>query len=321
MLPTQINHDARHLVLEGFEKRGVSRDQAWQEFAEREAFAGAASIVRRVEEDFGPMVGVEFGNSLAAEVAQQDTAPFSAHPAVIAEVVKHAVQRFPGSVVPMVLPDELFAVFTEAAWDLLDQEALEDPGPQFVGTDWPGPDVAWLNTIFSKQKAPCRLVEGRIEWTGDELAGEQPVISSLENLPEIRSELRKVREAFRQATGSEDYNALGARCDRLLRAIAKVAYDPERDLPPGEQEPGKDDCKRQLSLFFQGRATGDGKKPIRRVAESLVSAAYDQGQRVKHGQNVDRGAAGWGISSICAVIDAIAAVEGETGEGEAGKQK
>ncbi len=264
---------------------------------------------------------MEFGNSLAAEVAQQDTAPFHADPALAAGVVKDAVQRFPGLIVPMVLPDELFAVFVETGWGLLDLKALEDAGTQYVGTVWHGPDPAWLNTIFSKQKAPCRLIEGRIEWTDDELAGEQPLSSSLGDLPEIRSELRKVREAFRQATGSEDYNALGARCDRLLKAVAKVAYDPQRDLPPGEQEPGRDDCKRQLSFFFHSRAIGNGKKPIRKAAEPIVNAAYDQGQRVKHGQNVDRAEAGWAISSICMIIDAIAAVEIMTEDEEPGEQK
>jgi hypothetical protein len=305
--------------MKGFEKRGFSRERIWQEFAEREAFAGASSIVRRVEEDFGPVVGIEFGNSLAAEVVAQGTTPYETDPAVAAEVVMDAVQRFPGLIVPMVLPDELFAVFVETGWGLLNLKALEDAGTRYVGAIWHGPDPAWLNTIFSKQKAPCRLVEGRIEWTDDELAGEQPISSSLENLPEIRGELRKVREAFRQATGSEDYNALGARCDRLLKAVGKVAYDRQRDLPPGEQEPGKDDCKRQLSLFFQSRATGNGKKSIRKVAEPLVTAAYDQGQRVKHGQSVERAEAGWAISSICAIIDAVAAVESKTENGSLGE--
>lgn len=304
-----INRDARLAILNGFQRRDLKSWEIWEEFAEREGYASPGSILKRIEDDFGSEASLAVQDELIAEVGSYAGRMPSASPPLVAALVKETVKDVPEKVVPPVLPDELFAALIEAAWDLLSHRHLD--GFSQVGGVYEPPDPEWLNRILSKHRAPCQLVEGRIEWTDPDLAGESPATDIPSDWGELRTELRAIREDFRRAARPDDYNAVGARCDRALRTLGRLAFDAGRDLAPGDAEPSKDHCRARLTLYFKSRASGKRNSAVRQLAEPLIEAAYDQAQMVKHGRNVDRAAAGVAISSLSNLVDLIAAVRAD----------
>ena len=294
--------------MRGFQRRGVSTWDIWEEVAEREAYVNASSLITRIEMDFGPEIAFHFGETLTEEVGIFDGRPVSmASPPQAAAHVKAALADDGHEIAPLALPDEVFGTVIQAGVDILRERDL-NAFADVLGSVYPGLNLDWLNNVLAKHRAPCRVVDGAVEWR-DGLAAEQP-LATLETWPDLRADLRRIREAYRQASSPDDFNAIGARCVRLLITLGRLGFDAAVDLPAGETEPSPDDCKARLNLMIQARATGKQWKAARDTGPSLVVGAYGQAERAKHARDAGQVDAAVAISLASALIDLVAGLTG-----------
>jgi len=300
----RISADARIALIRGFARRGIGQQEIWVEYAEREGYGDWESYWNRIQDDYGKEAAREAGASFYKRIGERHGNPPGRNPTV--GQIDAAMERDPYELFPPALPDELFALYIETAWDLL---TAPKPAATYglVGTVVEEPEDRWINGILEKNGAPCRFSDGKIEWIEGQPAGEQPVGDGLEDWPEIKEELRQVREAFRIAEGPAGYNAVGIRCERLVKAIGAQVFDPEH-VPPGKDEPGPKDSQQQIANYFAAKATGKRNEAVKAMAEGLNVGVHKQVQAVKHREDADAEAAAFLISSICNLVDAIAAV-------------
>jgi hypothetical protein len=59
--------------------------------------------------------------------------------------------------------------------------------------------------------------------------------------------------------------ALGLQCVKALTTIGHVVFDAARDVPPGEEEPGRDDAKKRIGYFLRRVAPGEKGENIRKI--------------------------------------------------------
>lgn len=299
----RINSDARIALIRGFGRRGLNQHRVWAEFAEREGYGKWDSYWRGLQDKYGKEAALETGEYIFEKVGEVYRL-HGGNPSV--GQLDSVMSSDAAEIFPPALPDELFAAYVEVAWELL---AEPDPAASYnsVGSVVEEPSGAWIDGILEKNGAPCRFSGGKILWIEDQPAGEQPLADLLESWPQIRAELRQVREAFRTAEGSADYNALGSRCERLVKAIGAQVFDPAH-VPDGEAAPGPTDSKRQIANYFEAKASGRRNDGVRAMAEGLNIGVHKQVQAVKHGEDADADAAAFLLSSMCCLVDAIAAV-------------
>jgi len=131
--------------------------------------------------------------------------------------------------------------------------------------------------------------------------------------PQIDAQMERLRKLFREAHDSDAYNGVGLQCVKILTALGHMVFDPARDLPEGEDEPGRDDAKARISLFVRRLVPGRTGESLR----GLVNAAYAQANTAKHrhtATRVDAGAAANATSLIAATLRLLDESEGETGD-------
>jgi hypothetical protein len=296
----KIDHEARVAIIRGLEQRDVSRRRLWSAFSEKQGLGRPSGIIDRVERDFGESAMRGMLMIVGKSLEEHESLP--ATPPRREAFIDHALENEPEVFLPGALPDELFARLTEVGWALF----VFDYNDQFemyaTGGPYEPPSDAFINDALAKNKAPCRMVEGRIEWT-EELAAEQPLTTDLADWPRLREEIAGMRERFRAATGPDDYSDVGNRCIRAITAVADLAFEPATDLPEKDDPPKADAAKRKLDLFFQARLPGKDAKPMREAS----SAAWDIAQKVKHRQNPTRKETGAAVSALCLLVDLVEA--------------
>jgi hypothetical protein len=214
--------------------------------------------------------------------------------------LEHALESQPDGLYPEALPDELFARLVEIGWALFVFDYNDKYEMYATGGSYEPPSDAFVNDAFEKNGAPCRLVEGQIEWA-DELAGEQPLTTDLGDRPRLREEIAGIRERFRAATCADDYSDVGNRCVRAVTALADLVFEPAIDLADRDEPPKADAAKRKLELFFQARLPGKDAKAMREAS----TAAWDIAQKVKHRQNPARNETGAAVSALCLLVDLV----------------
>lgn len=296
----KIDREARIAIIRGLDKREVTARRAWAKFAEDQGLGKPSGLIDRVERDFGKSAMKEMLEVLDVSVPEREALP--PVPPHRDSAIKHALEKKPETFYPEALPDELFARLTEIGWALFVYDYNDKFEMYATGGPYEPPSDAFINDAFEKNAAPCRMVEGRIEWA-EQLAAEQPLTTDLENWPRLREEIAGIRERFRVATGADDYSDVGNRCIRAITALADLAFEPATDLPEGEQAPKVDAAKRKLDLFFEARLRGKDAKPIREAS----SAAWDIAQKIKHRQNPTRNETGVAVSALCLLVDSIEA--------------
>jgi hypothetical protein len=293
----KINREARIAIMRGLGQRKVARHRLWEAFSEDQGLGRPSGILDRVERDFGEPATKEMLEVVGESIREREVLP--PMPPHRESAIKHAETQ-PEILYPEALPDELFARLAEVGWALF----LFDYNDKFemyaTGGLYEPPSDAFINDALEKNGAPCRMVEGRIEWT-EELAAEQPLTTNLENWPRLREEIAGIRERFRVATGADDYSDVGNRCIRAVTALADLAFEPATDLPEGGEAPKANAAKLKLDLFFQARLSGKDAKPMREAA----SAAWDIAQKIKHRQNPTRNETGVAVSALCLLVDLV----------------
>ena len=129
---------------------------------------------------------------------------------------------------------------------------------------------------------------------------------------EVDEMLGKLRRRFSEAQDAEDFKAVGLLCHSIVTALGKVVFEPDRDTPNGEAEPGPDDAKRQIDFFLRRAASGSRFEHVRKI----VSATYGQANLAKHRQTatkVDAGIAAHGALLLAQTLRLIAEEDEEAG--------
>lgn len=286
--------------MRGLGGRKITPRRVWAMFVEKQGLGKPSGIIDRVKRDFGEPATREMLEILDESVPEREALP--PVPPHRESVIKHALETKPEVFYPEALPDELFARLVEIGWALFVDDYNDKFAMYATGGLYEPPSEAFVNDAFEKNGAPCRMVEGRVEWA-EELAAEQPLTTDLESWPRLREEIAGIRERFRAATCADDYSDVGNRCVRAITALADLAFEPAIDLANEDEPPKSDAAKRKLELFFRARLPGKDAKPMREAS----TAAWDIAQKVKHRQNPARNETGAAISALCLLVDLVEA--------------
>jgi hypothetical protein len=123
--------------------------------------------------------------------------------------------------------------------------------------------------------------------------------------------MRRLRKLFREAHDADAYNGVGLQCVKILTFLGRMVFDPARDLPPGEDEPGIDDAKARIAFFVRRAAPGDSGENIRK----LVNASYAQANAAKHRHTATRIDAGVAANATALIVSTLRLLD-ETNDAE-----
>jgi hypothetical protein len=110
----------------------------------------------------------------------------------------------------------------------------------------------------------------------------------------VDEEIAELKRHFSQARTPQDYRNIGNDCVIVLEALSRQAYDAERHLRDGEEEPPVAKTKARIDRFIEDAAPGADDAALRRLAK----AASDQAQAVKHRAVGNRKQAGIAADSV-----------------------
>jgi hypothetical protein len=113
--------------------------------------------------------------------------------------------------------------------------------------------------------------------------------------------MRRLRKLFREAEDADAFNGVGLQCMKILTWLGRMVFDPSRDLPPGEVEPGIDDAKARIAFFVQRAAPGKNGENVRK----LVNAAYAQANAAKHRHSATRIDAGVAANATALIVSTL----------------
>lgn len=119
--------------------------------------------------------------------------------------------------------------------------------------------------------------------------------------PAVDQQSARLRRLWREADDADAYNAVGLQSMKMLTTLGHVIFDSHRDLPAGEEEPGRDDAKRRIGFFLRRVASGDRGENIRKV----VNGAYGQANAAKHRHLATRADAGIAANAALLVISTL----------------
>lgn len=118
---------------------------------------------------------------------------------------------------------------------------------------------------------------------------------------QIDDRMRRLRKLFREARDADAYNGVGLQCMKILTLLGRAIFDPDRDLPDGEDEPGLDDAKARIALFVRRAAPGKSGENLRK----LVNVAYAQANAAKHRHTATRVDAGIAANATALIVSTL----------------
>lgn len=121
----------------------------------------------------------------------------------------------------------------------------------------------------------------------DSLAGEliTPIVDEPTGWAKVDEEIRELRRHFHSAQTVQDLRNVGNDCVTILEELSAVAYDPVKNLRPGETEPPVAQTKNRLDRVVEDALPGASSSELRTYTKKLIELA----QAVKH--NPDGGRA------------------------------
>jgi hypothetical protein len=147
--------------------------------------------------------------------------------------------------------------------------------------------------------APVRRALAELDAATHELA--EGVAEGPTGWPQIDDQMRRLRKLFREARDADAYNGVGLQCVKILTFLGRMLFDPARDLPGGEDEPGIDDAKARIAFFVRRAAPGHSGENIRK----LVNAAYAQANAAKHRHTATRIDAGAAANATALIVSTL----------------
>jgi len=130
--------------------------------------------------------------------------------------------------------------------------------------------------------------------------------------PQIDAQLTRLQRLFREAKDGDAYNGVGLQCMKVLTSLGHIVFDASRDLPAGEEEPGRDDAKARIAYFVRRVVPGEQGEQIRK----LVNAAYAQANTAKHRQTPTRIDAGVAANATALLVATLRLLSDENEESD-----
>ncbi|PLW02586.1 hypothetical protein [Corynebacterium ulcerans] len=106
----------------------------------------------------------------------------------------------------------------------------------------------------------------------------------------VDQEIRELRTKFSSACTSADYSDVGNRAVRVIEAVNRVTFDPQRHLriEDNHKDFVEGKTKNRLERYVEDELPGGGNTELRSFIRKAISLAHD----VKHSQNPSRTEAG-----------------------------
>ncbi len=117
----------------------------------------------------------------------------------------------------------------------------------------------------------------------------------------IDAQVARLRRLWREADDADAYNGVGLQCVKVLTTLGQVVFDPKRDLPAGEEEPGPDDAKKRINFHVRRLAAGERAENVRKV----VNASYAQANAAKHRHTATRTDAGVAANATVLIVSTL----------------
>jgi hypothetical protein len=153
--------------------------------------------------------------------------------------------------------------------------------------------------------APVRRALADLDAATHELA--EGVADGPTGWPQIDDQMRRLRKLFREAHDADAFNGVGLQCVKILTWLGRMVFDPARDLPTGEDEPGMDDAKARIAFFVRRCAPGSNGENLRK----LVNAAYAQANAAKHRHTATRIDAGVAANATTLIVSTLRLLDEE----------
>lgn len=147
--------------------------------------------------------------------------------------------------------------------------------------------------------APVRRALAELDAATHELA--EGVEEGPTGWPQIDDQMRRLRKLFREAHDADAYNGVGLQCVKILTFLGRTVFDPARDLPDGEDEPGIDDAKARIAFFVRRSEPGRSGENLRK----LVNVAYAQANAAKHRHTATRVDAGVAANATALIVSTL----------------
>jgi hypothetical protein len=157
--------------------------------------------------------------------------------------------------------------------------------------------------------APVRQALADLDAVTHELA--EGVADGPTGWPQIDDQMRRLRKLFREADDADAFNGVGLQCVKILTWLGRMVFDPARDLPTGEDEPGMDDAKARIAFFVRRCAPGSNGENLRK----LVNAAYAQANGAKHRHTATRIDAGVAANATALIVSTLRLLDEEDRDG------
>jgi hypothetical protein len=110
----------------------------------------------------------------------------------------------------------------------------------------------------------------------------------------VDEEITELRRHFQSARSAQDHRNIGNDCVAVLEALSQSAYDPQRHLPAGAEEPPVAKTKERLERVIEVELEGPENVELRRLARATIEMA----QAVKHRPTQSRRNAGIAADSV-----------------------
>ncbi len=107
-------------------------------------------------------------------------------------------------------------------------------------------------------------------------------------------EIRELRRHFQTARTEQDYRNIGNDCVAVLERLSAAAYDPQKHLREGEDEPVIAQTKQRLERCIETALEGSENKELRKLARAVIELA----QAVKHRGSASRTEAGIAADAV-----------------------
>ena len=127
--------------------------------------------------------------------------------------------------------------------------------------------------------------------------------------PDVDAEIEQIRTAFHRARSPREYREVGLACVALLEALSRIAYNRDKHLYAGEEEPPVANTKARLSRIIEHEiAESDLGKELARVVKRVAELS----QAVKHSPTRTRTEAGVAADSVFLIANIIRRLTADT---------
>jgi hypothetical protein len=118
-------------------------------------------------------------------------------------------------------------------------------------------------------------------------------------------EIGELRRHFQAARTPQDYRAVGLDCVAVTEALSAAAYDPDRHLRAGEEEPPVANTKQRLDRVIEDALPGSDNAALRKLGRAVIEMA----QQIKHSTTPTRREAGIGADAVIQLANFLQRLE------------